>query len=162
MARYPFEEHTTVIWVPGDDGVANIEAPTLAEIAAGSDVTCFITRDGLNPGGTNNKVDGAGLCTRIDGQTVGTVGYDFTLRMFRDNASGGDDAWDLANWGDLGFLVVRRGVMYGDVFAAGQAVEVYEAQMGEPIPASSAQNTSQAFELGLAIANAELKAVVAA
>ena len=161
MARYPFEEHTRVHWVPGAT-ITNLAAPTVAQINAGPDITCFITRDGLNPGGTTNKVDSAGLCTRIDGQVVGSVGYDFTLKMFRDNASGGDDAWDLANWGDLGQLVVRRGVPYSTAFAAAQKVEVYDAQMGEPIPTSSAANTNQSFELGLAVANAELKATVAA
>lgn len=162
MARYPFEEYTRVHWVPGASGVADMAAPTVAEVNAGTDVTCFITKDGLNPGGSTNKVDSAGLCKRVDSQSIGSVGYDFGLKMFRDNASGGDDAWDLAVWGSEGYLVVRRGVPYATAFAAAQKVEVYKAQMGEPVPTSSAANANQAFDLALAIDDAELKATVAA
>lgn len=162
MARYPFDEYTRVHWVPGAAGIASMAAPTVAEIDAGTDLSCFLTKDGLNPGGNTNKVDGAALCSRVDGQTIGSVGYDASLKLFRDNAVGGDDAWDLANWGDLGFLVVRRGVLHGTAFAAAQNVEVYQAQMGEPVPAPSAANTNQTFMLDLAVADAELKAVVAA
>jgi len=162
MARYPFEEFTRVHWVPGAAGIADIDSPTVAEINAGTDITCFITKDGLSPGGSTNKVDGGSLCNRLDSQTIGSVGYDFTLKMFRDNAAGGDDAWDLANWGDEGFLVVRRGVDYATAFAAAQKAEVYHAQMGEPVSASSAANAQQTFELGMAIQAAELKATVAA
>lgn len=162
MARYPFEEFTRVHWVPGEAGIANIAAPTVAEINAGTDITCFLTKDGLNPGGSTNKVDSAGLCSRVDSQTVGSVGYDFSLKLFRDNAVGGDDAWDLAVWGSEGYLVVRRGVPYATAFAAGQKVEVYDAQMGEPVPAGSAANANQNFTLGLAIQAVNLKATVAA
>lgn len=159
MARYPFEEYTRVVWVPT---VTNIAAPTVAEIAAGTDLSCYITKDGLNPGGTSNKVDTGVLCNRVDGQVAGSVGYDMTLRMQRDNGSGEDDAWDLAVWGTNGYLIVRRGVLYGTAVAAAQKVEVYKGQMLEPVMQGSAANTNQAFELGIAVSAANLKAAVAA
>lgn len=162
MSRYPFEEFTKVVWVPGAAGIANMAAPTLAEIAAGTDITCFLTKDGLNPGGSTNKVDQGTLCNRVDGQTVGSVGYDMSLKGYRDNGAGGDDFWDLAVWGSEGFLVVRRGIPFATAFAAGQKVEVYQSQMGEPVPASSAANANQALDLAMAVADAEIKATVAA
>jgi hypothetical protein len=160
MARYPFDQFTNVIWVPGANGVADISAPSVAEIAAGTDLTCFITKDGLNPGGTTNKVDDGALCNRLDAQLVGSVGYDFTLKLKRDNDS--DDAWTLASWGAEGYLVIRRGVLYETAFASGQPVEVFHAQMGEPVMAPSATNTQQMFDLTLAISDANQKATVAA
>lgn len=157
--KYPFDEFTTVIWIPGDDGVTNIAAPTTGEIAAGTDITCDLTKDGLNPGGTTNAVEAGALCNRVDSRIAGSVAYDFTLRGFRYQPPD-DDFWALAEWGNAGFLVVRRGVLYGTAFADGDAVENYKSQMGEPVPAASAANTMQTFELGLFIDQAELKAVV--
>jgi hypothetical protein len=162
MSRYPFDEFTNVIWVPDADGIANMAAPTAAELATGTDLTCFITKDGLNPGGSTSKITSGALCSRVNGQTVGSVQYDGSLKMYRDNGAGGDDAWDLAEWGNVGFLVIRRGILYGSAIAAGQKVEVYEAQMGEPVMASSAENANQTFTVDLAVQDAELKATVAA
>lgn len=162
MARYPFDEYTNVIWIEGEDGVADIDAPTLAEIATGTDLTCFITKDGLNPGGSTAKITSGALCSRVNGKRVGSVDYDGSLKMYRDNGAGGDDAWDLAEWGAVGFLVVRRGILYGTAFAAGQKVEVYDAQLGEPVMAGSAENANQTFTVELAVQDAELKATVAA
>ena len=63
--KYPFEEYTRVVLVTS---IANISAPTVAEVAAGTVITCDLTKDGLNPGGTTNSVDSAGLCSRVDSQ----------------------------------------------------------------------------------------------
>lgn len=157
--RYPFEEFCTVILAPS---VADITAPTLAEIAAGTDITCFLTKDGLNPGGSTNMVEAGTLCTRVDGETVGSVKYSFMLKGYRDNDVGGDTFWDLADWATPTVVIVRRGIQYGTAFAATQDVEVYDGAMAQPTPAGSAANTNQTFELGIAVENAELKAVVAA
>lgn len=160
MTRYVFERFTRVLWVPGENGIADYHAPTLAELATGTDWACYLTKDGLAPGGQTNKVDGGELCDNIDGQSIGSVGFDFNMTFKRDNND--DAAWDLANWGDLGHIVVRRGLLHETAFAAAQEVECWVAQMGEPIPANSAANTQQTFMLGFAIARVDKKAIVAA
>lgn len=157
-SKFPFEEYTRVSWVTT---VADITAPTSAELDAGTDITCYLTKDGLNPGGDTSGVDSASLCNRVDGEVTGSVSYDFMLRGFRYNDAD-DDFWDLCNWGDEGYLVVRRGYAHDLAWTAGQSVEVYDAQMGEPVPAGSAANTLQTFELKLFVEDAELKATVAA
>lgn len=161
--KYPFEEYTRVVWVPGADAITDLDSPTVGEIqetVGAVDITCYLTKDGLNPGGTTNAVDSGSLCNRIDSQKAGSVGYSFMLRGFRYED---DDAfWDIAIWGTSGYLVVRRGPAHDAAWAAAQKVEVYKAQLGEPIPAPSAANTLQTFELSLFIENAELKATVAA
>ncbi len=158
--RYPFDQFTNVIWVPGANGIADISAPTVAEIGAGTDLTCLITKDGLNPGGTTNKIDDGALCNRLDAQGIGSVQFDYSLKLKRDNAD--DAAWTLAVWGSEGFLVVRRGILYETAIAATQPVEVFHATMGEPVMASSAANTQQMFDLALAVSEADQKAIVAA
>lgn len=154
--KFPFEEYTRVVWV---DTIADISAPTVSELELGTDVTCHLTKDGLNPGGSTNGVDAAALCSRVDSQVAGSVSYDATLRFFRYSDS--DDAWEMASWGDAGYLVVRRGPRYDVAWAFGQPVEVYQAQFGEKIPASSAANTLQTFEVSLFVEDADLDATVA-
>lgn len=155
--KYPFEEYTRVYWVPT---IADISAPTAQELDAGTDLTCHLTKDGLNPGGSTNGVDSAALCSRVDSQVAGSVSYNATLRFFRywDD----DLAWDLVGWSDAGHLVVRRGIRHDVAWTAGQPVEVYRAQFGEKIPAASAANTLQTFEVSLFVEDADLDAVVAA
>jgi hypothetical protein len=160
MANYVFERFTRVLWVPGEESIADISAPTLAELATGTDLACWLTKDGLSPGGQTNKVDSGSLCDNVDGQTIGSVGFDFNMTFKRDNND--DAAWALANWADLGFIVVRRGILHETAFAAGQEVEVWDAQMGDPVPANSAANTQQTFALGFAIERVDKKAIVAA
>lgn len=157
--KYPFEEKTRVSWVTT---IADIAAPTVAELGAGTDITCFLTKDGLNPGGSTNGVDAGTLCNRIDGQVAGSVSYQATLKGYRYTPVADDDFWDLAVYGTAGHLVVRRGIAHDTAWAAAQKLEVYKSQMGEPIPASSAANAMQTFEVSLFIEDAELKATAAA
>lgn len=157
--KYPYDEYCTVVLTPT---VADIEAPTLTEIDDGTDITCFLTKDGLNPGGTTNKVDGSGLCNHVDSQTIGTVGYDFNLKGFRYTDDGdGDVLWDLVEWSANWVVIVRRGVLYGTEWAPGDKVEVYQGQTGEPVMAGSATNTNQMFDVPFAVDQAKNKAVVA-
>lgn len=164
MQRYPFEEYTMAIWVDEGDDIADTSAPTVAELNAGTDITCFLTKDGLRLGISTNAVDGGSLCNRVDIQSAGSVSYSPMLKGYRDNESGGDTFWNLAVWGDTGFLVVRRGILYATAIAASQKVEVYPAQMGQKAPGDSAGNTNQFFDLPLFIRDAavELDATVAA
>lgn len=164
MQRYPFEEYTMAIWVDIADDIADPSAPTVAELTAGTDITCFLTKDGLKLGVSTNSVDGGSLCNRADIESAGSVGYKPMLKGYRDNESGGDTLWNLAVWGDTGFLVVRRGVLYSTAIAAAQVVEVYPMQMGQKSPGDSAGNTNQFFEVPLFLRDAavDLDAVVAA
>lgn len=158
--RYPFEEYSTVLWVPGASGIAAIAAPTLAELATGTDLTCYLTKDGFNPGGSTSTVGSGSLCSRVDGKGAGSVAYDMSLKLYRDNSA--DTAWDLANWSDEGFIVYRPGVLYGTAFAAADDLSVWKGQMLEPVQASSAANAQNMFTLGIAVSDAEQKAVAAA
>lgn len=158
--KYPFEEHTRVVWVPEADDIADIAAPTVAELNAGTDLTCLLTKDGLAIGGNTNAVDAAALCSRVDSQAAGSVGYSPQLKFFRYTDE--DPAWDLVAWGDTGYLVVRGGPDYDAAWAAGQQVEVYKAQFGEKIPADSATNAMRTFVVSLFVDVVDQDAVVAA
>lgn len=162
IERYPYEEFTKVTWVPGLDGIADMSEPTPTELndAGNVDLTCFLTKDGLTPGGTTDKVTGGSLCSRVNAQTVGGVTYDASLKGSRDKSSGGDEFWDLGVWGAAGYLVVRRGPYYSGVYANTDKVEVYQVQMGQKVMGASAANAEQTFELPLAVQDADVDAVV--
>lgn len=159
MARnkYPFDEYTKVAWAPA---VADINTPNVLEIEAGTDLSCLLTKDGLALNITNNNVDGGELCTRFDAQTAGSVGAAPTLKFYRYYDE--DDAWDLVNWGDTGFLIIRRGLNVSVSWAMGQNIEVYAGQFGEPQMANSAANTNQTFEVPMVASAMNQKAVIGA
>lgn len=158
MARYPYEEFTTVVVVPS---VADLTAPTTTEIAAGTDITCFLTKDGLTPNVSTSEIDAGTLCNRLEAKTPGSVSASPTLKGYRDNEVDGDTFWDLVVWSDPAVIVVRRGVQYGTSFANGQAVEVYKGQWGEPQIGNSAANADTTFEAMLMSNEFEQKATVA-
>ncbi len=164
ITRYPFEEFTKVIWVDIADDIGDTAAPTVAELGAGTDITCFLTKDGLKLGVTTAGVDGSSLCNRVDIESAGSVGYKPMIKGYRDRESGGDTLWNLIVWSDTGFLVVRRGIAYATAITAAQKVEVYPAQMGQKAPSDSSGNTNNMVEAPLFIRDAavNLDATVAA
>lgn len=163
MSRYAHEEHTRVWWVPGADGIADIAAPTVDEIEAGTDLSPFIKKEGVKVGATQNNVNNATIETAYDAENVGSWKTTPELTMFRDAVSGDDDAWTLCVYGAVGFIVVRRGTTNITAVAAAQRVEVYPAQMHQPIMMDTAANENAAFvEKFATTSTPNLKAVVAA
>lgn len=154
--KFPFEERTRVSLVPT---ISDISAPTVAELDAGVDISCFLTKDGLNPGGSTNGVDAGSLCSRVDAQVAGSVSYSFTLRGFR--YADDDDFWDVVEYAQGTHVVVRRGPAFDAAWAAGDKLEVYKGQFGEKVPAASAANTMQTFEVNLFVEDVDLDAVAA-
>jgi hypothetical protein len=160
MARYVYEGYTRVQWVTT---IADIGEPTVAELNAGTDITNFVTKDGVNTPQNQNMVDSATIAETFDAQLVGSWGGALELTMFRDAVAADDDAWTLFVYGTNGFLVIRRGIAVATATAAAQRVEVYPAQMHQPIMQPSAANEQQRFVVSCAVTAApDLKAVVAA
>jgi len=155
----PYDAHTKVWWVTT---IAAIATPTIAEIEAGVDLSCFLTKDGLDTGVSESAVDGGTLCSTIDGETPGTSKFSPTLKMYRATVAADDDAWDLVALGTAGYLVVRRMIPQATAVAAAQKVEVYQGQFGNPMPAASAANANQTFTAKVYVSAVNLKAAVAA
>lgn len=157
MAKLVSEGRTNVYWLTA---CANIAAPTVAEITAGTALTNYITKDGVDPGLSTNNVDSAGLAETFDAQNTGSWGGEFQLTMFRNDTA--DTAWNLCVYGTSGFLVVDRIRVAGVLPSAGHKVEVWPAQMHQPIPQATAANTLQRFVEKFAITSQpNLKATVA-
>ena len=110
---------------------------------------------------SQNMVDSSTLADTFDAQRVGSWGGSITLTGFRD--ADADTLWDLAVYGTEGHLVIRRGVPYDTAFTAADVVEVYPAEMHEPVPNGTAANEEARFTLALAVTGQpDKRAVVAA
>lgn len=158
MSRYVHEGNTRVDFVPT---IASKAAPTVAELGAGTALSTLLTKDGLQVPDTQNMVDSSTLSDTFDAQVVGSWGGGVSLTGFRDNVS--DDLWDLAVYGDEGYIVVRRGSAYDTAWAAADVVEVYPIQFHEPVPNATASNEEARFTVACAVTSAPNKrAVVAA
>jgi hypothetical protein len=146
MARRVYDQFTRVAWVTT---IANTSAPTVAELNAGTNLTPFVPKDGVRPGGSQNTVDQGDVTTQFEAKTVGTFGEDFELDLYRDDSA--DTAWNLAAVNTVGFLVIRRLTPYATAWTASQKCEVRPAQMGQKFMKNSAANENQKFTLKLAI-----------
>lgn len=156
MARIPYETYTKVYWCTT---IANKNAPTVAEITAGVALHGFITKDGINPPNSQNMIDSSTIDENFDAQGVGSWGGGaFTLKMYRDPAA--DTAYNLVQYGTVGYLVVGR--LKNVTPIAGDKVEVWPAQMHEPVMDNTAANEQQKFTASFAITSAPaMRATVA-
>lgn len=140
MSRLVYEERTNVYWVVS---IATTSTPSVAEITAGVNLTNFVAKDGVNTNVTGNKVDSATIAESFNAQVVGSWGSDLSLTMFRDDSA--DTAWNTCVRGSNGYIVVDRFNPSGTLPGNGDKVEVYPAQMQQPRPENSAQDTQVRF-----------------
>lgn len=158
MTRKVHEGNTKVWFVPATPGIADISAPLLGEISAGTNLSPFIRKDGITVPNTQNMVDNATIEETFDAQSVGSWGGGLTLRLFRDYPT--DAAWELVEYGLQGYIVIGRDSAGG--IEAGDDVEVYPVEAHEPVPADSATNENQYFTASFAVnATPNKKATVA-
>lgn len=135
-----------VAWVPGTSGIANKAAPTVAELNAGLRLDSTMTPDGLTTTPSTAGVDTSSLSSTFDTKKAGRRGFENSVKLKRQDAA--DTARSTLVYQAEGFLVVRRDIDASTAWAAGQKVEVYPSQCGEPTP-SYGPNTVQAYEVPL-------------
>lgn len=142
MADLISDGKTRVAWLAT---VANINAPTAAELTAGADYTKRVTPDGLKLDPSTADVDTSSLASTYDTKTVGRVGFDVELTFKRGDNPTDDAPFTTLKYGVSGFLAVRRGVAYTAAWATGQKVEIYPITCGEPQNNSPAANEVMKF-----------------
>lgn len=143
MTRYANDGMIRVHYLPA---CANIAAPTVAEINAGTDLTPHMPKDGLTVPSGQNNVDDANLNQVFDAQVVGSWGGPVSLSGKRNNGGGGTDTmWNLIVYGLTGFLWVRRGIPWATAPAASQPCEVYPVVFHHPVMMQTATNDQAKF-----------------
>jgi hypothetical protein len=157
MARYANDGMIRVDYVPT---ISNKAAPTTAELNAGTALSNFITKDGVNTPSNQNNVANASIAETFDAEVPGSFGGPVTLTGIRDNAT--DTFWNLVVYNLAGYIVVRRGIAVATAWTAAQKVEVYPTQFHEPLPVPTASNEQSRFTVTCAVTSQpNLKATVA-
>lgn len=153
--------------------IANIAAPTVAEITAAVRLTPYMTRDGLTRPQTGNTVDVADAASLFNATGPGTYGGDaMEIKLHRDSKGSDDDAWTTLPRGVIGYAVVTDwgwaqnagtglGTTGGTPTIADRC-EVWPITVISREPVSTAENESNKFTVRCAVtAEPNLDAVVA-
>jgi len=159
VAKFSAEGKVKTYHVPT---IANIAAPTTAELNAGTDLTSWTPRDGFNPSISQNFVDISSLADQYDSTTPGSEGGPITLTLFRDDTPANDTAWNLyAAGGVSGFYVVREGPLASTAWTAAQKAQVYPYVAHKPTPLQTAQNEPRKFQVAIGTTTPNRNATVA-
>jgi hypothetical protein len=157
MARYA---NDGMIRIQVVTTIANIAAPTTSELNAGTDITNFVTKDGLTVPSEQNNVPNSSLAETFDSQLPGSFGGALTMTGIRDAAT--DTFWNLVVYNTQFYLVVRRGIATATAFSSSQKVEVYPATWHEPVPMATASNEQGKFNAAAPVrSQPNLKASIA-
>lgn len=159
MADVIMDGYTTVWLVPT---IPNINAPIAATIAAGTDISLLLTRDGLQGfATTTNWVDTSALGSTFSTKQPGTVDAgDMSLTLKWQ--AGTDTVFNLLVYGYATNVVVRRRVLRSTAVAASQLVQVYPVVCGQFTPADFESNTVDRYTVPVGPSlEPSLRAVVA-
>jgi hypothetical protein len=86
--------------------IANIAAPTVAEITAGTNLTGWMRQDGLKRSVSGNTIDIADASSLFNTTDAGTRDASFSITFYRDTVSGSDTAWSTLPDLTRGYFVV--------------------------------------------------------
>lgn len=142
MADMLVDGATKVTYVPA---IANIAAPTVAELTAGTDLECLTTADGLSQTVNEDVVSIPKLCEILNAESPGRVNFQIVLTLVRQDADVDDVAWTTLIRKTAGFLVIRDGVDYQTAYAAGDKVQVFPGAAGERRPNAREANGAVTF-----------------
>jgi hypothetical protein len=124
--------------------VANIAAPTVAELNAGTALQGLITPDGLKIDAKTGKVNSSNLGSKTTTYKAGRKEYDVSLTFHHDSPT--DTAYNVFTYRAAGYLVVRRGVDATTAWTVADKVEVYPLEAAEPNQENPAPDSTWDFE----------------
>jgi hypothetical protein len=138
---------------------SNIALPTTTELNAGTDLTGYITPDGLEITVGTGKVPVGNVGSTYTLNRVGRREPDVSLTCHHDATSGSTDpAWNLLVYRAVGFLAVRTGVDKATAWTTGQgaggttgALQMFPVECGEYNPIKPGENTAWDFTVPLTV-----------
>lgn len=135
---------------------ANIAAPTVAELNAGTNITSFITPDGLDISVSTGKVNVGNVGSTYTLNRVGRREPDLSLTLHHDSPT--DTPWTLLTYRATGFLAVRTGIDTATAWTVGQGtggstgvVQMFPVECGEYNPVKPGPDTSWDFMVPLTV-----------
>jgi hypothetical protein len=157
MADLGFDGMVRVCFAPT---VADINAPTVAELGAGVDLEGRLRPDGLATPSDTGRIDNSKLRSTFGTEIVGRrsfSGISVTYVRGPESDTEADEVETALTYRANGFLVVRRDKLATAAWAADDKVEVYPVQVAQPNPANPGPDQLQEVEVGFAL-TAEPKA----
>lgn len=131
--------------------IANIAAPTVAELNAGIPVEGLMTPDGLvgfEP--STADVDNSKLNSTFSTVAAGRISFSGTLlRLIKQ--TGTDTVYNTLTYAFPAYVVIRRDVTSSTAWTIGQAVEVYPVQFGEAADLTPEANSVHKYEAPIKI-----------
>lgn len=159
MADSLADGRTRVYWV---SSIANQNAPTAAELNAGTALQSLLTPDGLNGFQPDTAdVDVSALDSTFNTVVAGRASFSGTALRLKKQA-GTDAVYNLLVRDLAGFVVIRRDVTASTTFATGDKVEVYPAVLGEVRNLDPEANSVHKYEVPVKVSlSPSLRATVA-
>ena len=145
------------------DSIASIAAPTVAELAAGTEVTGFLTPAGLDTPEDGTDADISSIASARDFSIPATIGGDIQGEFYRDDTA--DSAWDATARLTITNLVISRfgGTGTDNAIIATDVVEVWPVRVSQRSNARITRGEALRFVATFALsADPDLAAVVAA
>jgi hypothetical protein len=148
MSRFTLAEGKPRIHV-GAGPIADMDSPSLTEIAALTNLSGFLAKDGFASGESGTRVPASPANERVSLELSGSVSYTVSMAFFRDDTL--DSAWDAFDTGDTVYVVFCRkgGSGTAGAIAAGDEVEVYYGEILDKSNNDLAENTTARFTSGL-------------
>jgi hypothetical protein len=142
--------------------IANLAAPTVAELNAGVSYEMSLTQEGLQGfASTTNWVNNSALGSTFDTQLPGTVAFGDMSLQFKWQA-GTDTIYNTLIYGYQTNIVVRARVLRATAWTIGQLVEVYPVTCGQFSRADYERNSLARFNVPIGLnTEPQLRAVVA-
>src|SRR4029453_11987002 len=135
---------------------ANIALPTVAELNAGTDLTGYITPDGLDISMSTGKVNVGNVGSTYTTNRAGRPEPDLSVTYHHDTPT--DTPWTLVLYRATGFLAVRKGLDKTTAWTIGQGtggstgiVQMYPVEAGDYNDGKPAPDTSWDFTVPLMV-----------
>lgn len=137
MPRLVDQGVTKLVWVPGEDGIDDPDAPLLSELMLGVDLTCqMVSTYEVRPDASDTTNERA-VCETANVVTPTVQNYIGRFELFRQwdtqtQQWEGEDVLEYLEFGDVGWFVRRLGLPHATPFADGQKLEVYKFMVDTP------------------------------
>lgn len=139
MSKVIPNEETAVRFVTT---LANMNAPTVAELTLGVDLTPLLIS--ITANSTGNTVPTPALDSLFETSIGGTSSAQFSADFYRDDVA--DTAWETLPRETKGYMVIQRfGANETRTFVAGDEVEVWPIAVTSRSSGPLASNTAQTF-----------------
>lgn len=142
----PVDGNVRVDVFPGD-GIADIEAPTVAELNAGTglNASCYVTADSALIGVEQASISVQLLCQTVDrnepGRKAATLGITAVDNTNNPDTAGSNEFAELVEEGETFTYVERRGMAWDATHTAGEEVYILKFKAGQKMPMAPEANS---------------------